>query len=77
MNQSKTKLSKKLSWIREMFQMRLQREVAKEMELEGKTLQTNLLTPLKKLSKLTIEKEAELVEINPLAIMQDDSPSWH
>ena len=28
---------------------------------------------MKKLSKLTIEKEAELVEINPLAIMQDDT----
>ncbi|MBA4462646.1 MAG: acetate--CoA ligase family protein, partial [Nitrosopumilaceae archaeon] len=48
------------------------REVAKEMGLEGKTAD-DLVDTLKKLSKLTIEKEAELVEINPLAIMQDDS----
>ena len=50
----------------------LAREVAKEMGLEGKTAD-ELVDTLKKLSKLTIEKEAELVEINPLAIMQDDS----
>ena len=48
------------------------REVAKKMGLEGKTVD-DLVDVLKKLSKLTIEKEAELVEINPLAIMQDDS----
>jgi len=48
------------------------KEVAKEMGLEGKTAD-DLVDTLKKLSKLTIEKEAELVEINPLAIMQDDS----
>ena len=48
------------------------RQVAKEMGLEGKTAD-DLVNTLKKLSKLTIEKEAELVEINPLAIMQDDS----
>jgi succinyl-CoA synthetase beta subunit len=47
-------------------------EVAKEMGLEGKTAD-DLIDTLKKLSKLTIEKEAELVEINPLAIMQDGS----
>jgi len=47
-------------------------EVAKEMNLDGKTAD-DLVDTLKKLSKLTIEKEAELVEINPLAIMQDDS----
>ena len=48
------------------------REVAKEMGLEGKTAD-DLVDTLKKLAKLTIEKEAELVEINPLAIMQDGS----
>jgi len=48
------------------------REVAKEMGLDGKTA-NDFVDTLKKLSKLTIEKEAELVEINPLAIMQDDS----
>jgi succinyl-CoA synthetase beta subunit len=48
------------------------REVAKEMNLEGKTAD-DFVDTLTKLSKLTIEKEAELVEINPLAIMQDDS----
>jgi len=50
----------------------LAREVAKEMGLEGKTIE-DFVDTLTKLSKLTIEKEAELVEINPLAIMQDDS----
>jgi succinyl-CoA synthetase beta subunit len=48
------------------------KEVAKEMGLDGKTAD-DLVDTLKKLSKLTIEKEAELIEINPLAIMQDDS----
>ena len=48
------------------------KEVAKEMGLEGRTAD-DLVDTLKKLSKLTVEKEAELVEINPLAIMQDDS----
>jgi succinyl-CoA synthetase beta subunit len=48
------------------------KEVAKEMGLEGITAE-GVVDTLKKLSKLTIEKEAELVEINPLAIMQDDT----
>jgi len=47
-------------------------EVAKEMDLEGKTAD-DFVDTLKKLSKLTIDKEAELIEINPLAIMQDGS----
>ena len=47
-------------------------EVAKEMGLEGKHAE-GFVDTLKKLSKLTIEKEAELAEINPLAIMQDDT----
>ena len=42
------------------------------MGLEGKHAE-GVVDTLKKLSKLTIEKEAELVEINPLAIMQDDT----
>ena len=42
------------------------------MELKGNTAD-QFVDTLKKLSKLTIEKEAELVEINPLAIMQDDT----
>ena len=46
--------------------------VAKEMGLEGETAD-GFVDTLKKLSKLTIEKEAELSEINPLAIMQDDT----
>ena len=47
-------------------------EVAKEIGLEGK-IADGFIDTLKKLSKITIEKEAELVEINPLAIMQDDA----
>ncbi len=47
-------------------------QVANEMGLEGKTAE-GFIDTLKKLSKLTIEKEAELAEINPLAIMQDGS----
>ncbi len=48
------------------------REVAKEIGLEGK-IADGFVDTLKKLSKLAIEKEAELAEINPLAIMQDDT----
>ena len=48
------------------------REVATEMGLEGKTAD-DLVEFLQKLSKLTIEKEAELAEINPLAIVEDGS----
>ena len=47
-------------------------KVASEMGLKGKTAD-DLVEILRKLSKLTIEKEAELAEINPLAILQDDS----
>ncbi len=45
-------------------------EVAREMDLEG-GIADQFADTLKRLSKLTIEKEAELAEINPLAIMQD------
>ncbi len=48
------------------------REVAKEMGLEGKAAD-DLVEILQKLSKLTIEKEAELAEINPLAVIEDGS----
>jgi succinyl-CoA synthetase beta subunit len=47
-------------------------DIAKEIGLEGKTI-TNFVDILQKLSKLTIEKEAELTEINPLVILNDDS----
>ncbi len=48
------------------------RQVANEMGLEGKTA-NDLVEILQKLSKLTIEKEIELAEINPLAKLEDDS----
>jgi len=48
------------------------RQVAQEMNLQGKTAD-DFVEILQKLSKLTIEKEAELAEINPLAMLQDDS----
>ncbi len=48
------------------------RDVAKEMKLEGKSAD-DLVEILQKLSKLTIEKETELVEINPLVILDDGS----
>jgi len=48
------------------------KEVAKEMRLEEKSAD-DLVEILQKLSKLTIEKEAELAEINPLAILEDGS----
>lgn len=47
-------------------------EVAKSMGLEGTTVD-HFVDILKKLSKLTIQKEAELAEINPLAITTDGS----
>ena len=48
------------------------KQVANEMGLEGKTA-NDLVEILQKLSKLTIEKEIELAEINPLAKLEDDS----
>ena len=47
-------------------------EVAKEIGLDGKTAD-DFVEILQKLSKLTIEKEIELAEINPLAVLEDDS----
>ncbi|MEW6042641.1 MAG: ATP-grasp domain-containing protein [Thermoproteota archaeon] len=47
-------------------------EVAKQMGLEGKTV-SDFVDMLQKLSKLTVEKEAELAEINPVALLKDGS----
>lgn len=48
------------------------RQVADEMGLEGRSAD-DLVNVLQKLSTITIEKEAELTEINPLAILEDGS----
>ena len=47
-------------------------EVAKAIGLEGRTAD-DFADILQKLSRLTVEKEAELAEINPLAVVQDGS----
>lgn len=47
-------------------------EVAKQIGLEGKTI-SDFVDMLQRLSKLTIEKEAELAEINPVALLKDGS----
>ena len=47
-------------------------EVAKEIGFDGAT-STHFVDILQKLSKLTIEKEAELTEINPLVVLKDGS----
>ena len=47
-------------------------EVAKEIGLDENSV-THFVDILQKLSKLTIEKEAELTEINPLVILNDGS----
>ena len=51
---------------------KIAKKIAEEMNLEGKTAD-ELVDILQKLSKLTIEKEAELIEINPLAVLEDGS----
>ena len=48
------------------------KEVANEIGLQG-SQEEEFVTMLKQLSKLTVEKEAELAEINPLAILKDGS----
>lgn len=48
------------------------RQVAKEMSLNGRAID-DFVEILLKLSKITIEKEVELVEINPLAMLEDGS----
>lgn len=47
-------------------------EVGKEIGLKDKSL-AQFVEILRKLSKITVEKEAELAEINPLAILKDDN----
>lgn len=47
-------------------------DVAKEIGLEGNSI-PDFVDLLQKLSKLTIEKEAELAEINPVAVLNDGS----
>jgi succinyl-CoA synthetase beta subunit len=47
-------------------------EIGKETGLKDKAL-AQFVDILQKLSKITIEKEAELAEINPLAVLKDDS----
>lgn len=47
-------------------------EVAKEIGLGGNSI-TEFVDFVQKLSKLTIEKEAELAEINPVAVLNDGS----
>ncbi len=47
-------------------------DVGKQMGLKDKSL-TQFVDILQKLAKITVEKEAELAEINPLAILGDDS----
>ena len=47
-------------------------EIAKELGLKGNSV-SDFVDMLQKLSKLTIEKEAELAEINPVAVLSDGS----
>ncbi len=47
-------------------------DIAKEMKLEGNSV-TDFVDMLQKLSKVAIEKEAELAEINPVAVLSDGS----
>lgn len=47
-------------------------QVGKEMGLKDKVL-AQFVDILQKLARLTVEKEAELAEINPLAIIKDDA----
>ncbi len=47
-------------------------EIGKKMGLKDKAFE-QFVDILQKLSKVTVEKEAELAEINPLAVLKDDS----
>ncbi|HSG73989.1 MAG TPA: ATP-grasp domain-containing protein [Nitrosopumilaceae archaeon] len=47
-------------------------DIAKEIGLEGNSV-TDFVDMLQKLSKVVIEKEAELAEINPVAVLSDGS----
>lgn len=48
------------------------REISQSIGLEGRTAD-DFVEILQKLSRLAVEKEAELAEINPLAVLNDDS----
>jgi len=47
-------------------------EIAKQIGLKGRTV-ADFVDMLQRLAKLTIEKEAELAEINPVALLKDGS----
>ena len=47
-------------------------EIAKQIGLQGKTV-ADFVDMLQRLARLTIEKEAELAEINPVALLKDGS----
>ncbi len=47
-------------------------EIAKQIGLQGRTV-ADFVDMLQRLAKITIEKEAELAEINPVALLKDGS----
>ncbi len=47
-------------------------EIAKQIGLQGKTI-PDFVDMLQRLAKITVEKEAELAEINPVALLKDGS----
>ena len=47
-------------------------EVAKQIGLQGKTI-PDFVDMLQRLAKITVEKEVELAEINPVALLKDGS----
>ncbi len=55
-----------------MVDAKVAEEIGKEMGLKDKAL-AQFVDILQRLSKVTVEKEAELAEINPLAVLKDDS----
>ena len=55
-----------------MFQKKIAEEIAVKIGLDKKSV-AYFVDILQKLSKLTVEKEAELTEINPLVILKDGS----
>ena len=53
-------------------ELKIAEEVAKEIGLKDNSI-SDFVDLLQKLSKITIEKEAELAEINPVAVLKDGS----
>jgi len=47
-------------------------EIAKQIGLQGRTV-ADFVDMLQRLAKITVEKEAELAEINPVALLKDGS----